>query len=316
MVAGALFYYGYSRKRETAHQARTTWMERIERREYKVLVALSNRDTVSSLMEAALAIASPRQGEVVITNVVEVPEGEPIVADRRLPPGVLKLLQDGVAYAKERGIEARPLIKIGRRISHALIQTAREEECNFLVIGQPYRQSFFERIVSSVVERVLEDAPCQVAVVYGTIDREAVTSITLPVTSGPNSLLAAKLATGFGEWFGAGIRALTVIDRDLTEEEAIRLAIDAQGTLDEAAVGDGAKLEVLRRRWLGRGLLRAIKGNELVLIGAPTTGPVVPLIGDTIPALLARRNRNPVIVVRAVPEHRVHRFERVFFARK
>jgi hypothetical protein len=53
-----------------------------------------------------------------------------------------------------------------------------------------------------------------------------------------------------------------------------------------------------------------------VVIGAPSSGPVVPLWGDTMPALIAKRGHNPVIVVRDVAEHHSHRFERVFFTRK
>ena len=41
----------------------------------------------------------------------------------------------------------------------------------------------------------------------------------------------------------------------------------------------------------------------------------MPVFGDTVPALLARDNRNPVIVVRAVEEHGAKPFERAFFAR-
>jgi len=59
-----------------------------------------------------------------------------------------------------------------------------------------------------------------------------------------------------------------------------------------------------------------IHRGDLVVIGAPSSGPVVPLWGDTIPALIAKRGRNPVIVVRDVEEQSGRRFERVFFARK
>ncbi|HXI21171.1 MAG TPA: amino acid permease, partial [Gemmatimonadales bacterium] len=56
--AGAGVYYGYSRKRETAHLEQERWMERIEREEYSVLVAVSSPHTLASLMEAGIAIAT------------------------------------------------------------------------------------------------------------------------------------------------------------------------------------------------------------------------------------------------------------------
>jgi hypothetical protein len=73
------------------------------------------------------------------------------------------------------------------------------------------------------------------------------------------------------------------------------------------------ELDVLHRRQIGLGLARATRPGDLVLIGAPSVGPVVPLVGDTIPALLARGGRTPVMVVRDVEQKRALRFERVFF---
>jgi len=310
---GLVFYYGYSRQRETAFQARTSWMERIDRGEYTVLVALSSQETLESLMEVALGFAHAHGGEVVLVHVVEVPEGEPLDARLETPPEVEALLAKGVALAEAQGIFARPVVRIAHRISHALLQTAREEDCNFLVMGQPHTQSVFERIVSSIVERVIRQAPCQVAVVYGEIDRDAITRITVPVTSGRNSLLAAQLAPTLADWFDAEARAITVVDRGMDAAESDMLLENARMTLRTADFE--RELEAVRVPATDRGFLRAIRRGDLVVLGAPSTGPVVPVLGDTVPALLARHNRNPVIVVRAVPEHRSHRFERMFFAR-
>jgi amino acid transporter/nucleotide-binding universal stress UspA family protein len=313
IALGGVFYYGYSRRRETAFMARQEWMERIERQEYRVLVALSSPRTVTSLMEAALAIATKHNGEIVALTIVEVPEGEPLSTSRPLDPEVGEVLEAAVEYARDRGVTARPVVKIARRISHGLVQTAREEKCNFLVIGQPHRQSFLERLVSTIVERVLQYAPCQVGVVYGKITPDAVREIILPVTKGPNSELAAQLSPSFSDWFAATARALTVVAQDLSEADSDQLVEQARETL--RAAGLEQELEVLRRRDPTRSLLRVIRSGQLVLIGAPSAGPVVPLVGDTIPALIAKRGRNPVIVVREVEQRLAGRFERAFFAR-
>ncbi len=313
IAAGGAFYYAYSRKRETAFGERVTWMERIERREYRVLVAISSPRTMESLLESALAIARQHDGELVVVTVAEVPEGETLFSGRRQARELEPVLESAVRYAEERGVEVRPVIKIARRIGHGLAQTAREEGCNFLVIGQPSSQSFFERLVASVVERVLQDAPCHVAVVYGGIDKSRVTRIVVPVTKGGNSKLAAELATPFSSWFEAPVRALTVIERAAAGNGGQARAAEARETLE--AAGSAVELEVLLRGEVSTGLLRNLKRGELVLIGAPTSGPVVPLFGDTIPALIAKRGRNPVVVVRHVEELRARHFERRFFSR-
>ena len=98
-----------------------------------------------------------------------------------------------------------------------------------------------------------------------------------------------------------------------TKAEWSGFRADEPMTLD-AAEFDG-ELEVLRRREVGRALLRVMRRGTLVVIGAPTAGSVFPLIGETVPAEIARRGRNAVVVVRDVEARRAHRFERLFFAR-
>ena len=220
IVGGVGFYYAYSRKRETAFHARTSWMERIERAEYRVLVGISSARQVTSLMEAALALARKNRGEVVVLHVLEVPEGEPLSRTRPVPSWVLQILDTAVHYAEDRGVAAVPVVRIGHRVSHTLVQTAREKGCNFLLIGQAPRPSFMERLVSSIVERVLREAPCQVGVVSGTIQPGQITAVVVPVTRGRNSELAARLAPAFAEWFQVPARAVTVIGRELSDAEA------------------------------------------------------------------------------------------------
>jgi amino acid transporter/nucleotide-binding universal stress UspA family protein len=314
IAAGCVVYYKYSHRREAAFVEREKWMERIERKEYRVLVAVSSPRTVESLMEAALPLARERQGELVVVTVAEVPEGESLMLERPLTRELEEVLQQAVRIAEQRGVMARPVVKIGHRISHSLVQTAREEACNFLIIGQPKSQSFFERIVSTIVERVLEDAPCRVGVVYGSLRRDEVQGIALPVTRGMNSKLAASLAPAYADWFGVKTRPLTIVERETSDQEADKLTSEAQATLRE--VGLEAPLHVLRRREVGQGLSGAVKRGELILIGAPSSGPVAPLLGESIPSLMAKRGKTPVMVVRDVEERRARRFERVFFSSK
>jgi amino acid transporter len=310
---GILVYYGYSRKREAAFVEREAWMERIERQEYRVLVAVSSPRTMPSLMEAAIAIARKREGEIVAVTVAEVPEGQSLMSGRGLARSLEPVLERAVRYGEERGVRVRPVLQIARRVSHGILQAAREEECNFLVLGQPTWGSPLERILASIVERVLQDAPCHVGIVYGHLQAERVKGILVPVTGRANPRLAAELAPAFAEHFTAPTRAVTVVEQGMSPEEAERHTAEATATLE--AAGLTAPLEVLRRRDVARGLTGAIRRGDLVLMGAPTDGPVAAIVGETVPGAIARTGRNAVIVVRGVEPRRAHRFERLFFAR-
>lgn len=310
IVAGVGFYYGYSRTRERAFAERTAWMERIERKEYRVMVAVSNPAKMESLMEAAIVIARQHAGEIVVVGVVEVPEGQSLMSGRTQVRQLEPLLDRSVAYANERGISAHGVLKIARRVSQGILGTALEEECNFLLIGGPVAGSVLERLVASIVERVIQDAPHQVGVVYGDILPDKIRRVVIPVTKGANSTLAAELAPGFAAQFDVRVRALTVIPNDASGNEAEGMEANARKTLEDAQ--SDAELEVMRRREVKPGLVGALGPDDLVLIGAASTDPVAALLAETLPELIAKQGRGPLIIVRDVEAHRTGRFERFF----
>jgi len=314
IAAGVAFYYGYSRTREVAFAERVRWMERIDRQEYSVLAAISSARTMPSLMEAAIVIARQHKGEIVVVTVAEVPLGQSLMAGRPLARKLEPLLDEAVEYAAKRGVPVRGVLKIAHRVSQGILETAREEDCNFLLLGQPVARSLLERLVASIVERVIQDAPNQVGVVYGALDPKQIRGVVVPVTSGANSQLAAELAPRFAEQYDTTARAVTVIPSGTPDGEARALEAAARETLKAADID--APLEVLRRRNVGVGLLRAVEPGDLVVMGAPSTDPVAALLAETLPGVLARRGRGPLIVVRDVEAHHSGRFERFFTGRK
>jgi len=311
IMVGVGVYYGYARSREAAQTERAEWMERIERKEYRVLVAVSNPETLETLLEVGIAVARRHEGELVLLSVAEVPEGETLMAGRSMARALEPLVARAVSYANERGVPTYSVIKISRRVSHGIVETAREEECNFIVIGQPVRQSFFERVVSTVVERVLHNAPCQVAIVYGRLPDEGITGIVVPTTRGANTKLAAELVPSFRLGDGIPVKAVTVIGAEDSKADAEKLVSDARETLD--AAGFTGDFTVLRRPEIVEALSQAVAPGELVVMGAPASAPVAAIFGETIPAALARRGPHPVVVVRDVEPHQARRLERLFF---
>ncbi|HKQ18296.1 MAG TPA: hypothetical protein VJW75_00985, partial [Candidatus Eisenbacteria bacterium] len=211
-------------------------------------------------------------------------------------------------------MKARGVLKIAHRVSQGILETAREEGCNFLLLGRSVARSLLERLVASVVERIIDDAPNQVGVVYGDIVPERVRGVVAPVTSGANSQLASELASAFATRFRTEVRALTVIPTELADEEAETLARRARDTLQAAHTG--SRHELIRGRDVGAVLIRALREDELVLIGAPRTDPVAAVLSETIPAIVAECRRGPTIVVRGVDARHPGRFKRFFLGRK
>jgi nucleotide-binding universal stress UspA family protein len=224
------------------------------------------------------------------------------------------LLEEARSYAATRGVPARAVLKLARRVSHGILQTVREEECNFLVLGRPVTSSLLERLVGSIVERVLQDAPCRVGIVYGSLAEDGVRGVVVPATEGANPRLAAELAPAFAERFDVPVRAVTVVPLDLAPEEADRRVAEIREIL--ATSERPPALTVVRAGDVYQGLAAAVETGELVVIGAPSTDPVAALLGQTVPGALAALGRNPMVVVRDIAAQRARRFERFFLSRR
>jgi nucleotide-binding universal stress UspA family protein len=311
IVAGVAFYYAYSRSREAAYGERVGWMERLEKKQYRVLVAISNPAAFGNLMPVATALASKHSGEMVVTTVVEVPEGESLFTGRQRTREMEPLLKRCVEFAESKGVPAKSVVKIGHRASQSIVQTAREEACNLLILGQPSGRTFMERLVSSIGDRVLQQAPCQVAVVYGAMTNGPVTGVVVPVTAGPNSQLASEFTPAMTELVGGPARFITIVPDDVDQGIAGRAVNLARETM--AASGIDGELEVLHGPDPARGLVTSVRPDELVLVGAPSSGPISPLFGETVPGLLAARTDGPVVIVRNIQPQQTDRFQNFFF---
>ncbi len=249
ILAGGIYYYGHGRKREARFIERVRWMERLERREYRVLVAIANPATARHLIDIAAPIVRQHDGSLVLVTVIEIPEGEPLAAGRARTDAAEPLLESAVKYAAERGVASTPVLRIAHRISSGITETAREEGCNLLIMGQPIGHSFLDRVVASIVDRVLSRAPCHVGVLYGAVDATAIRRIVVPITTGANSRLAGELATAFRDGFNAEIHPVTVVERGTKRPVAEALVRAARETAESA--GLPAEVQVLHRRETG-----------------------------------------------------------------
>lgn len=308
LLVGGAVYYGYGRKREIAHEAHARWMERFERHEYRVLVAVSNPERMPSLVAAATLVAKAHGGEVVILAVSEVPEGESLLAGRAREQE--PLLERAVGQAAAQAVPGRSVIKIAHRVSEGILQTAREEECNFLMLGRPAASSLLERVVASITERVLDAAPCQVGILSGMLDPARVHTVVVPVTQGANSRLGAALGLALGRALGVRTRAVTVLSSGAVGAEDEAQIAAAQETLRQADWTE--PVETLQSWNPALALDQAFGSNELVVMGAPSTESVAALIGETIPSVLGAHDRRPLLVVRDVPLRPAWRFKRFF----
>jgi amino acid transporter len=278
--AGILVYKFYAGSREVEHELKVRALERLERKEYRVLACVSDKESLSSLAEAAFVVAKEHNAEVIFLNVVEVEETEPLRAGLAESAHAQESLDEACWMAIERGIPVRSIVRVSHRISQGIVDTAKEEECNLIVQVREKQPTFFERFFSTAVDAVVQNSPTETAVLHGTFPKEGIRRILIPFGSDIHTRLAVEMGRAFKDYYHCSIKIAVVFEPEvpLTERgeklEGIRKLVKENSL--EAEVDAIHETDVLR------GILRKAREADLILMGARTGDFLQLLLGKSL----------------------------------
>ena len=246
-----------------------------------VLIVVTNRADLESLLPFAQAVAESPGSNIVILGLVAVPE------EKSLSAGTLQARQLRKAMSPvTRDIGSRVIVKVGHNIWGDLKRTVQNEKSSVVLINHTDVPPF----------EWLKVLPCEVIVVKPPLSKKN-PRILLPIRGGPYAALALRLALSLAHSQDGEITALHAIP--------------------PSANGNGEKqyqhlLQTLRgvpqvTRWIkARGdpvkaIVRAARDHHLVVmgaVGAPHADE--PPVGPTAASVLSQV-RIPTLVVRAPP---------------
>ncbi len=258
-------------------------LTRVSRREYRVLVSLAHRSSLESLLTLAKVLAKAKGGEVLALHVV--------------PKFLSKdsLLEEAAAYDSEE-VPVRPVTRLGRDIGRTIIKAAAERRADLLVLGWRGYARSRGVLLGRVLDRVVEETPCDVAVVR---DRglSHVERILVPTAGGPNAVLAAEIAIALAEEYRGKVTALYIC-RSGTEAgvEQAKRVIDR--TLAGLESDRPLEPRVIAAPDVVQGVLAEAEEHDLVVLGATREGLFQQLLVGNVPETIARRCPKTVIVVK------------------
>lgn len=272
----------------------------------RILIPVANPATAAELIRIGAALADRRTGELTALGVVEVPADRPLSDGATRARQSRRLLQRLLDFGPE-GIPIHPIVRIGRHAADAIVETATETEADLIVFGWGGKASTrggSGTTVSPVIDRVVREAPCDIAVVKqrGT---EAIRRILVPIRGGPHAELALRFADGIARRHGATVDVLHLVPPGIPD------AVRAQEEHALAAVirrhlgGSGTPL--LREAANVRNeILREAETADLVIMGAAATPGTAAGAGDgregvlfgALPEAIATRAHASVVVVK------------------
>ncbi len=295
---GSVVYLVYSKgQKETVekHRRLKEILQREERKEYKILVPLANPKTVGMLMITACAIAKKFDGEVIALSVVEVPHRTPLrkgLADfsqQRL------LLSRAENVARQEKVKFDKLIKLSHRLSYGILETAEEEDCNFIIMGRSKPEKMLEKILTTVMDIVLKEAPCNVAVVCGE-KMDQIKRIIIAATDNVNSQLTAELSPALVDKFKAELSILHVIPQDLSPEEETQAKRWVDSFVEKANLKIRSERKILKAEKPASAITEQIQEGDLLLMGESKGGALEQLIFTSVPEKVEEQTSQPIIV--------------------
>ncbi|MCK9279354.1 MAG: amino acid permease [Melioribacteraceae bacterium] len=300
-VAVGLFVYKYyAADREVQHIRKTRTLNDLESKIYRVLVPLANQKSVVGLASIANALAKKNSAEIILLNVNEVKEGVPLVSKEDENDRANSLFQNAESVFSKTGTPFRSVINVAHRISQGIVDTAIENECNFIIVGREKHLSFFERYFSSIIDSVIAKAPCELAILHGHIEPEKIKTILIPYNHNIHTNLAIEIAPILADYFECKVKFVMVFEPNLSKEDRIKHETKLKELIAEN--GFEAEIKLIHDEDILSSVVNESQTADLILMGGRSGDMFELLLGRSLTQEITEQSGCPVIWVKEYEE--------------
>ncbi len=213
---------------------------------YRILVPLSRGVERHLILGLATALAQQTDGEVIPLQVIPIADPLAIAEGRRIARERNTLFQWSTRMASSSGVPTFPITRLTRSIHEGILDTADEERCDLILMSWPIRSARQDVRMGRVLDPVVRQAPCDVAVVAIHPDRLTdgegplmppqeeggegeevaegkpllqLSRILVPTAGGPHAPLATRLALLLARQYGATTETVYVASPEASQDE-------------------------------------------------------------------------------------------------
>jgi len=175
-----------------------------------------------------------------------------------------------------------------------VIETAKEEDCNFIILGRSPSPRLGSHLVRTFMDQVLQHAPCHVAVVKCEMPVR-IERVTVAVEDDPNSRLALELLPAFAAQWNATRKILATVYDGAGEGKARELIA---GLVPVPLSGD-TEIGTVPGADAARGILAAAEEHDAIVMGEAPWSGLARLLAPATPDIVAEKSSHMVILVKA-----------------
>ncbi len=271
----------------------------VEEGQFRVLVPLANPVTVVPLIRMAAAIASEREGEIVALRVALVPEQLPPSEEDAHVERERQVLEHAHAEAQKYGIPVTSLVRVGHNAARAILETARERQCDLILMGWKGFTTTGHKILGEVTDAVVAHARRDIMLVKlagdGPLKR-----FLLPTAGGAHARCAEQYLASIARSSNGALTVCSVAEPDASEEKIAE--IEDQLEQAELRLTATNELEVtskiISHTSVINGIVQEARGYDAVVVGASRDKMYKQILFGTIPESIAKKTNQSVILVR------------------
>ena len=278
ITIGLSVYRFYAAHREVEHVRKVSTLERISKKDYTILVCLSYTDNITSLCNIAFAIAKMHNANLVFLHVIELSEDKKLLIGLPETNRAKELLDEAQDLAMEAGIPTKSIIKISHRISSGIVDTATEENCNFIVTGRKKNSRLISRFFSSAIDLLLQKTTNEVAILHGEVRPGEIKNILIPYSKDIHTQLAIEISPALMNYFKVQVTIGVVLKPETTEPEKEVIMSQIDRILVENNLT--ARIQTIIDTDILHGILILSRNTDLLVMGGKS--------GDFVELLFAR----------------------------
>jgi amino acid transporter/nucleotide-binding universal stress UspA family protein len=302
IALGTIFYAVYVvRTERMAEPVRIIHEEIVAVAGYSVLIPVAGPAQARMLGNLGSAVAKDREGEVFALHVVRVPRQLGISDGRYFLKQGKPILETVIDEAQRRDVPVHTMIRLGRTIPSAIVETARERGSDLMILSWPGYTETAEASFGSVIDLAAASPPCDLAVVRfrKKVDPHR---ILVATAGGPHAELAIEIAISQARQFNlesgemSQITLFTVVPADAGEVgigRAERMLANIASHYDYVF-----NEKVAQADDVVQAIVEESEAHDLLLIGAAGEGLFEQRLLGSIPQRVAREAATTVTMTK------------------
>lgn len=264
---------------------------------YRVVVPVANPKTQRHLLRlAAATAASHDDAELVVVNVIEVPQQTALTQGVKYEEERLNRQQELLAnvrdYANELGVGVRTRAIVGRDVWRVVLNVTKEEHAQEVILGWTGERKRLGAVLGSNIDQIVRNAECEVTLIK-TGPNEVGNAVAL-VGEGPNASLGARRAYEFVQYADGTSLTLANVQPPDDDAEATGAAI-----IDRVATNAGIEeydAKVVTSDDVRNALLDLASGYDTVCIGSTRSTAVTQALFGSIPEEIGANVDGTVVI--------------------